>query len=162
MLRILVVALVLGLATAGSLSAQNPQGQARPGAPPGAQPGGEVSGSVTDPDGEPLYGASVAVMSPADSSIVSGDIAGRDGTFRVQGLPPGRYYLHVTSIGYDPRRTAEFTIGPQAPRADLGTLQLIPSPIAVEGWPWVMAVAPSPAPRGADRSGRSPSGRRST
>ena len=41
--------------------------------------------------------------------------------------------LHVTSIGYDPRRTPEFTIAPQAPHADMGTLQLVPSPIAVEG-----------------------------
>ena len=132
MLRILVGTFALVLATQGSLFAQNPQGRPA-GAPPAAQAGGEVLGSVTDPEGEPLYGASVAVMSPADSSIVSGDIAGRDGSFRVQGLPPGTYYLHITSIGYDPRRTEEFAIGPQAPRADLGVQRLIPSPIAVEG-----------------------------
>jgi hypothetical protein len=132
MARILVVTFTLVLAIQGSLFAQNPQ--SRPaGAPPAAQAGGEVLGSVTDPDGEPLYGASVAVWSPADSSIVSGDIAGRDGAFRVQGLPPGTYYLQITSIGYDPRRTGDFTIGPDSPRADMGAVRLIPSPIAVEG-----------------------------
>jgi len=132
MLRMLVGTFVLVLAIQGSLFAQNPQGRPA-GAPPEGQAGGEVLGSVTDPDGEPLYGASVAVWSPADSSIVSGDIAGRDGAFRVQGLPPGTYYLQITSIGYDPRRSADFTIGPQSPRADLGVVRLVPSPIAVEG-----------------------------
>ncbi|HET6360787.1 MAG TPA: TonB-dependent receptor [Gemmatimonadota bacterium] len=125
----------IGFVTAGlflfavaSVHAQVPTGQgARPG------PGGEIHGSVLDPDGAPIYGASVAVHNKADSALISGDIAGRDGAFRVQGLPPGTYYLQVTSIGYDAHRSPDLTVGPQSPSADAGAIRMVPSPVAVEG-----------------------------
>lgn len=95
---------------------------------------GEVHGSVVRADGdEPIHGASVAVWSMADSSLVAGDIAHADGAFRVQGLRPGIYYLHVTSIGYDPHRTQDFTIDAASPRVSAGVIRLVPSPVAVEG-----------------------------
>jgi outer membrane receptor protein involved in Fe transport len=113
------------------LQAQIPDRQA---AAPGAAGNGEVVGSVLDAErGEPLYGASVAVWSRADAAIVSGDIAHQVGAFRVQGLPPGTYYLQVSSIGYEQHRSADFTIAPASPRADVGAIRLVPSPVAVEG-----------------------------
>ncbi|HET6616749.1 MAG TPA: TonB-dependent receptor, partial [Gemmatimonadota bacterium] len=131
--RILVFALAFVPFGFAPLLAQNPQRQAGAPGAPGPQAGGEVQGSVVDDAGAALYGASVAVWSTADSSIVGGDIAHQDGAFRVQGLPPGTYYLQITSIGYDARRTADFTVGPSSPRADVGVIRMIPSPVAVEG-----------------------------
>jgi outer membrane receptor protein involved in Fe transport len=125
---VLVGALLLGFTP---LQAQIPGRQA---APPGAAGNGEVVGSVVDAErGEPLYGASVAVMSREDAAIVSGDIAHQDGAFRVQGLPLGTYYLQVSSIGYEQHRSPDFTIDPASPRANVGTIRLAPSPVAVEG-----------------------------
>jgi outer membrane receptor protein involved in Fe transport len=131
MKRILVVVIGFVLLGFTPLLAQNPGRQA--GAPAAPQSVGEVQGSVVDAEGAALYGASVAVWSKADSSLVAGDIAHRDGAFRVQGLSPGTYYVQVTSIGYDPRRTADFTIGVGNPRTDVGVIRMVSSPVAVEG-----------------------------
>ena len=128
--RIAFVALGFFLLAGTAVHAQVPTGQ---GAPPGAQAGGEIRGSVLDPDGGPIYGASVAVHNKADSALISGDIAGRDGAFQVQGLPPGTYYLQITSIGYEARRSPDLTIGPGAPSADAGAIRMEPAPVAVEG-----------------------------
>src|SRR5688500_11221930 len=125
MKRAAFVTLGLFLFAVATVHAQVPTGQ---GAPPGAQPGGEIHGSVLDPDGGPIYGASVAVHNKGDSALVSGDIAGRDGAFRVQGLPPGTYYLQISSIGYDARRSPDLTIGPGAPSADAGAIRMEPAP----------------------------------
>ncbi|HJR54492.1 MAG TPA: TonB-dependent receptor [Gemmatimonadota bacterium] len=130
MKRAAFVTVSLILFAFATVHAQVPTGQ---GGPPGAPPGGEIHGSVLDPDGAPIYGASVAVHSTIDSALVSGDIAGRDGSFQVQGLSPGTYYLEITSIGYEARRSPDLTIGPGAPRADAGAIRMAPAPVAVEG-----------------------------
>ena len=102
--RILASVFAFVLIGIGTLHAQVPGRQAA--APAIPQGSGEVSGSVVDAEGdEPIYGASVAVWSKADSSLVAGDIARRDGAFQVQGLPPGTYHLQITSIGYGPHRS---------------------------------------------------------
>ena len=130
MKRAAIIVVGLLLAAAGAIHAQVP-GQGRPQGPPQG-PGGEVRGSVVDADaGEPLYGASVAVRSQADSSLVSGAIAGRDGSFQVQGLPPGPYYLQITSVGYA-AKTADFTVAPGSPHADVGVVRLVPTPLEQE------------------------------
>ena len=39
----------------------------------------------------------------------------------------------MSSIGYEQHRSPDFTIDPASPRADVGTIRLVPSPVAVEG-----------------------------
>jgi len=95
--------------------------------------GGEVAGTVIDKDSNtPLARASVAVRSKADSSLVAGAIATDAGTFRIQGLAPGVYSLRITSIGYGPR-FQEFTIGPAALRAAVGSVALSRVALALQG-----------------------------
>jgi outer membrane receptor protein involved in Fe transport len=129
MIRTAFVTFAVLLISVATMNAQVPTGQGAPGGPPG----GEIRGSVLDPDGAPIYGASVAVHSKADQALVSGDIAGRDGAFQVRGLPPGTYYLQITSIGYEAHRSPDLTVGPGAPSADAGAIRMAPSPVAVEG-----------------------------
>ena len=118
MKRIVIAALALLLGTAGSIRAQNP---AQAG-PPAAN--GEVLGTVVDTaNKEPVARASVAIRSRKDSTLVTGAIAGPDGTFRIQGLRAGDYYLRTTSIGFRPR-SYTFSITEAAPRANVGSLQL--------------------------------------
>jgi ferric enterobactin receptor len=127
--------ILLALAVAGAplaLQAQVP-GQAPPaGARPQAA-AGLISGTVLDAaTGRPLPSASVGVWSAADSTLVTGAVAGADGAFRVEGLRPGRYFLKVGALGYTPAaHTVEIT--PQAPQADLGQLRLAASAVALEG-----------------------------
>jgi outer membrane receptor protein involved in Fe transport len=70
-----------------------------------------------------IAAATVTVRSKADSSLVTGAIARDDGAFRIQGLRPGTYYLRVTSIGYTPRTTTEFTIAEGSP-SNVGAIKL--------------------------------------
>ena len=122
MKRIVFAALALVLGTAGSIRAQNPS-QSRPISPPPVA-NGEVLGTVVDTaNKEPVAHASVAIRSRKDSSLVTGAIAGPDGTFRVPGLRPGDYYLRTASIGFRPR-SYTFSITVAAPRANVGSLQL--------------------------------------
>ena len=119
-----VLALLLNLA-AIPLAAQNP------GANPAAQaqapaPAGEVRGSIVaaDSSAAAVPRPAVAVRSKSDGKLVTGTYGAEDGTFRVQGLRPGTYYLRVSGLGFTPVNTAEFTIAPTSPVADVGTIKL--------------------------------------
>ncbi|HEY1953249.1 MAG TPA: TonB-dependent receptor [Gemmatimonadaceae bacterium] len=124
MKRILFVllALVLNLA-AVSLGAQNPagppQGQA-------AAAAGEVHGVIiaADSSAAAVPRPAVGVRLKATGKLVAGAYGAEDGTFRIQGLRPGTYYLRVSGIGFTPLDTHEFTIDPTAPSADLGNIKL--------------------------------------
>ncbi len=107
--------------------AQTPTQQPRPGGPPGApagaRPGGMIPqqggallrGSVLDAaSGRPVASASIAVRSLADSALVGGAVTRADGSFRVEGLRPGRYYLRVSHLGHTPVTTGDITIAPGA------------------------------------------------
>jgi ferric enterobactin receptor len=122
MKRILFAVLALVLGAAVSIQAQNPT-QARPAGPlPTAN--GEVLGSVVDTGTkEAIPRASVAVRSRKDSSLVTGALTGSDGSFHIQGLRSGDYYLRTTSIGFKPR-SYTFSITEAAPRANVGPLTL--------------------------------------
>ncbi|HSL19423.1 MAG TPA: TonB-dependent receptor [Methylomirabilota bacterium] len=65
-------------------------------APAAAQEPGEISGVVVDPAGFALPGATVRLDGPTER----GFLAGREGRFRVAGLPPGRYRLSVVLPGF--------------------------------------------------------------
>jgi len=120
MKRIMFVVLALILGAAGSIQAQNP---ARP-IPPLPAANGEVLGTIVDTaTREPIARASVAIRSRKDSSLVAGAITGPDGTFRIQGLRPGDYYLRTASIGFRPR-SYTFSITDAAPRANVGSVTL--------------------------------------
>ena len=100
------------------LAAQNPGAGARPAGPPTAI--GEILGTIVDTASkEPVARASVAIRSQKDSSLVTGAIANPDGSFRIQGLRPGNYYIRLTSIGFKPK-SYTFSITDAAPRANVG------------------------------------------
>src|SRR6476619_4667944 len=122
MKRILVSTVGLLLAgMSGVAQAQNPAGPAS--APPPAP--GEVQGAIGAADnGAAIARPAVAVRSQKDSSQVTGAMGTADGTFRIQGLRPGAYYLRVSGIGFTPVNTAEFTITPAAPVANVGSIKL--------------------------------------
>ena len=122
MKRIVFVVLALVLGAAGSVQAQNPS-QARPAGPPPAA-NGEILGSVVDTaDKAPVARASITVRTKADSALVTGAYTGPDGSFRIQGLRPGSYYLRAVSIGFKPRNFT-FDITDAAPRANVGAIPL--------------------------------------
>src|SRR5256714_3953588 len=119
-----VLALLLNLA-AVTLQAQNPGARPAVGQAPAAGPG-EVRGVIVaaDSSAAAVPRPAVGVRNKADGKLVTGAYGAEDGTFRVQGLRPGTYYLRVGGIGFTPMNTPEFTIDTANPVANVGTIKL--------------------------------------
>ena len=142
----------VALALAGPAAAQHgqpaqPQGARPAGAMPGPgaaqQQGGTVRGTVLNPEGQPVNGGQVAVWSAADSTLVAGAVTRPDGSFRVDGLRPGRYYLKVSSLGFATATTAVVAVTPQAPQADVGTVRMAQGVLQLEGVTVTAEAAPA-------------------
>ncbi|EMR01313.1 outer membrane beta-barrel protein [Cesiribacter andamanensis] len=85
---------------------------------------GRLSGRLLDQTGEPIAYANVALLSVADSALVSGVVAEPDGTFSMASPPPATYFLRISAIGFAVRKTAPFSVsGPDFSR-NFGTLTL--------------------------------------
>ena len=134
MKRVLFAILSINLVSvAASAQAQAP---ARPASPQSQPPvaNGEVRGAVTDAESNsPLARATIAVRTKGTATLVAGAVAKDDGTFRIQGLRPGIYYLRVTTIGYGPKSTEEFTVTPASLQATVAPIKLSKVAVALEG-----------------------------
>ena len=87
--------------------------------------GGTVSGTVVEAATEaPIVSATAALWNAADSSLVTGAITADDGTFSIDGVRPGQYYLRVSFVGYRPQTFDDLRITPQNRIADLGTIAM--------------------------------------
>ncbi|MEP6551359.1 MAG: TonB-dependent receptor, partial [Gemmatimonadales bacterium] len=100
-----------------------------PGAPPSAAQQapaiGEVRGTIVAADSSgAVPRPAIALRNKSDSKLVTGAMGADDGTFKIQGLRPGTYYLRVSGIGFTPLNTPEFTIAPDAPVASVGSIKL--------------------------------------
>jgi len=62
--------------------------------------GGKISGVVLDNAKKPLDGATVTLLAAKDSSAISSQLAGLDGSFIFQNLENNTYLVRVTYIGY--------------------------------------------------------------
>ena len=68
--------------------------------PADAQSRQPVSGVVVDTTDIGLPGATVVLLHPTDSTVVSFAASRADGAFRVRPVPDGAYVLQITSVGY--------------------------------------------------------------
>ena len=69
---------------------------------------------------------------PAEEQQADGTVAEADGSFRFAEVPPGRYAVEVSFIGYETLRTDTITLTGRRPDADLGALTLGSSAVALE------------------------------
>jgi outer membrane receptor protein involved in Fe transport len=99
---------------------------AQRGAPPAAPAGpGEIRGRLVDSTvGHPVSTGSIAVRRFGDSVFVGGALPRDDGSFRVDGLRPGRYSLRVRAIGFAPVVRNDIAITAEHPTVDLGAIAL--------------------------------------
>ena len=101
---------------------------------PANMPTGTISGAVTDADTDaPIPVASVAVWrvprrADRDTSLVTGTVTDEAGAFRIEGVPPGRFFVDVSFVGYVTERVEDLRIDPRAAdrTVDLGTVALVP------------------------------------
>ena len=71
---------------------------------PNAQPQFEIRGKIVESEtGTPIPRASVALRIKGQTTIITGAIAGPDGSFRLTGLRPGTFTLRTAYIGFAPQ-----------------------------------------------------------
>jgi outer membrane receptor protein involved in Fe transport len=93
-----------------------------------SEPVGVVTGKVYDKSaGEPLPFANIVIYSLRDSLMVTGTIASENGSFTIEKVPYGRYYIEVKFIGYDKQVLNDIRIVPQKSYIDLGNIQIEPA-----------------------------------
>ncbi len=92
----------------------------------------DLAGSVEDSDsGEALGFVTVQVIGKTvrGGSINRGALAGRDGLFKLPGIPPGRYVFRATRIGYTSYEDSLIVTSDRTYHRDI---ELTPEPIELE------------------------------
>jgi hypothetical protein len=98
---LLFLSLFLCALGGGTLCAQSSSGDARPAAAPNRATASVQGRVAKDPGGEPVKKALIELI--AENQNEGGDytsVTGGDGSFRVEGVAPGRYHLFVERTGY--------------------------------------------------------------
>jgi outer membrane receptor protein involved in Fe transport len=91
-------------------------------------PGNKISGKIIDKlSGTPMEYVSVALYHTADSTLVGGTITDPEGTFTIEKIDEGSYYLLASFVGYDNKRISELSISKKVNKTDIGTIELDPT-----------------------------------
>lgn len=117
------------------LCSGHPQPGAAQGTPQqGGEPAGEIRGVVLSTEtGQPIRAATIAVRGPADSAVVAGAITSDDGSFRTEGLRPGRYTVRVVALGFEAVDRIGVVITAGTRQAELGEIRLMPAAVEIDG-----------------------------
>ncbi|MGZ8468143.1 MAG: TonB-dependent receptor domain-containing protein [Gemmatirosa sp.] len=136
-LALLAPATLVAQQPAAPQRAGGPGGTGGPGGAPRAQvPAGpgQISGvALNAATGQAIPSAAVTIRSAADSSLVGGALAKTDGSFRIEGLRPGRYTVRLRALGYTPLLKTAVVVTAESPRVDLGRLLLEAAPTQLSG-----------------------------
>lgn len=89
-----------------------------------AQAVATLSGQVTEPNGQPVGFANVAVLEASSAKVVTGAIADMDGKFLIKTPAAGTYKLRVNGLGYLELLTPTFTVDSPGFSQDFGQLQV--------------------------------------
>jgi ferric enterobactin receptor len=121
----LACALLAAIPTLGQ--AQQPAA-ARPAA------SGEVTGKLVEAGtAQAITSGSVTVRRATDTAFVGGALPRPDGSFRVEGLAPGRYTLRVRALGHAPLVRTDIVVSAEKPSVDLGNVELSVVATKLEG-----------------------------
>ncbi|MEF8984097.1 MAG: TonB-dependent receptor [Bacteroidales bacterium] len=101
------------------------------GPPPGKN--GSLQGEVLVKDDGPLEYANVALYRKKDSSLVTGTVTDADGTFELEKVPFGKYYLELDFIGFQKQVISDVTVNPDNRNEDMGTVYLAEATQDIEG-----------------------------
>lgn len=83
-----------------------------------------VTGAIQSKDGQPLTHASIQLFSEGTNKAVKSAESGQGGTFRIQGILPGNYYLLISLIGFETEKTHSFSLLQQTHVKDAGIIIL--------------------------------------
>lgn len=83
-----------------------------------------ITGKVVSQTGAPIAFANIALLQAPDSSLVTGTTSDSAGTFRLENLPAGRYFVKATFLGYKTEFSAVFEANNPEHPLDIGRLTL--------------------------------------
>lgn len=94
---------------------------------------GTISGRVYDSkSGQAVEYATVAVLKPTDSSLVTGTVSDEKGNFTVK-VNNGRYIVRVSFMGYNSYfHPTVVVVNEKSPRVNLGKIQLQPGAVMMD------------------------------
>ena len=93
----------------------------------------KVTGTVVDEtNGQPVQYASVAVYRAKDSTLVTGVMSNADGSFSIEALPYGRFYVLVTSVGYKKQKVSNVLLTPDQKTAALGPVKVTSTSVSMQ------------------------------
>ncbi len=122
----LFIALFFLLIFQSNAWAQRPAGSY--GGPAGDVLTGSIKGKVIEKDSKtPVEYANVALYNKKDSSLVTGAITKDDGTFVLNDVKYGPYYLEVHFIGFDKDIISNLRLSPDTRNVDVGSISLSPA-----------------------------------
>lgn len=86
---------------------------------------GRIYGYVIDDQtNKPIEYANISVSRANDSTIATGSISDAKGYFNIDKVPPGRYYLNITYIGYEQKKIDSVFINPRNLEFNAGEVRL--------------------------------------
>lgn len=82
---------------------------------------GKISGKVISHDSQPLSFANVLLYAVADSSLVKAEYTSEDGSFELQNIAAGKYWLNISFVGLPDYNSVvfEITTGQSLDMADI-------------------------------------------
>ena len=91
-----------------------------------------VYGRVFDSQsGEALVRATVQLMKPDTTSMITGDVTGSLGTFTIKNVAAGDYVVKISYIGYH-NFFRKITVAAKQQEQNVGTVMLVPSSVLLE------------------------------
>ncbi len=89
---------------------------------------GTIKGRVTDASlDKPIEYTNIVLFSAADSSLITGTVTNKDGTFLLEKLPYGKYFLTANFIGYQKKVLANIELSPEQKELIINNLELNPA-----------------------------------
>ncbi|MEM6769305.1 MAG: carboxypeptidase-like regulatory domain-containing protein, partial [Bacteroidota bacterium] len=92
----------------------------------------EIVGTVVDTTGTTFPGANAVLLRAQDSLLTSFGTTDDKGVFRMQNVPPGKYLLRVTFLGYE-RPDQNIEVTPADQYFDMGDLKMYPAGFFLNG-----------------------------
>ncbi len=92
----------------------------------------QIGGKITTINKEPLPYANLVVFKVTDSSMVKGAMSDDLGSFIIEKVPSGKYYLSVSILGFKTYNSETFEIATSG-KKEFGTIQLEEESFELEG-----------------------------
>lgn len=84
----------------------------------------KVNGKVTDDKNQPLDGITVSLMSKQDSSLAKFSVTNKEGSFEMDKLKEGNYFITFSGVGFEDNKSTSFELNASTPLVTLPSATL--------------------------------------